>query len=78
MFVISVGILFNKVSTLSVFLQIYSSKAHKREVTDVNMGCGKTLKKPRLFNKNNLEIFWILFSFFFFYSEDHFRGSNST
>lgn len=45
MFVILVGILFNVVPTLSVFFQIYSCGAHKREATDVNMGSGKIKKK---------------------------------
>lgn len=30
----------------------------------MNVGCGKIKNKPRLFNKNNLEIFWILLLFF--------------
>ena len=58
--------MFNKVPTLSVFFKIYSFRAHKREAPDMNMGCRKSKNKPRLFNKNNLKIFWILFLSFFF------------
>ena len=56
--------MFNKVPTLSVFFKIYSFRAHKREATDMTVGCRKIKNKPRLFSKNNLEIFWIFFFFF--------------
>lgn len=55
MFVILVGILFNKFLPYLSF-QIYSSRAHKREATDMNMSCGESGNKPRLFNKNDSQI----------------------